>query len=72
MGNNFKTGDVVTCTDNHLASKSLTVGNTYVIKDTNEWSVKIEGRLWGYRRFELLHKSSNLTGMTKFLKDRGV
>jgi hypothetical protein len=74
--NNFKVGDVVTCTDNHLTSNSLTVGKTYVIEEVNHtaisWSVKVEGRLWSYCRFKLLNRSSNLTGMTKFLKDRGV
>jgi hypothetical protein len=76
--NNFKVGDVVVCTDNFLIGDNLKVGKTYVIEDvgggTSTWAVKVEGRLWSYRRFDLLDRPSTsvLTGMTKFLKDKGV
>jgi hypothetical protein len=75
--NNFKTGDLVVCLNNHISPlRSLRIGDTYTVQDVNSWAVRIEGHLLGHTRFLLLSRSlggtSNLTGMTKFLKDRGI
>jgi hypothetical protein len=70
--NNFKPGDTVTCIDTTFTTHELTVGETYEIEKVSVWSVTIGGRMWSHTRFELLHTPSKLTGMTQFLKDRGV
>jgi hypothetical protein len=70
--NKFKPGDTVTCIAAHSAIHGIALGETYVIEKVSAWGVTVEGYMWSHERFELLHTPSKLTGMTQFLKDRGV
>jgi hypothetical protein len=77
MPNNFEVGDVVRCIEGTVTR--LGTGTTYVVISCTDYLVYLVDNIgyeggWSVGRFELecsLHpKTSELTGMTQFYKDR--